>query len=550
MCELTPLKILFFHTNYERLAFGASVTIALLPIWLAGAYFVTGDGPCHTYNASVLLDWILGRHVDFYQQFYLLNSNFEPNYWTHAWLVLLQTIMSPPLAEKVFLTGYVLAFSLGLRFLLKQINSENLFLSTVGVVFCWHHLLQMGFFNYSWSLAGMFWLIGYWKKWDHGWSWKQRLLMALGWVALFSMHPMGFGFAALGIACIILGDSITTWRHAGLRSALQQFFRSAINGLIIALPALLLAFQYLSRHGWHKGNNDQSFSGILDAIATLTMLINMNDWEHPWVNMVVLLLVSIVATAVYQRFQKKKWHSGDIWLLFLAISLMVYFVQVGANSLELLMPLRLQLLPWFGLLFWTASAYFPLRTQLGLVLVALGLQFSLFMNRLPAHRDASTLVAEWTSLASYVEERSVVMVVNYDFNGTNDVGKPIGNRIWMFNHAADYIGATMPGIIMSDNYEALMRYFPLIWRLEGDMYNRTAIDGIGFEDRPPRVDLLGFPKRSQGRQIKYVLVLGQSEDDRQHERGRELMAQLDTAYQQIAVSTKGKAVLYRLKAAQ
>jgi hypothetical protein len=314
-----------------------------------------------------------------------------------------------------------------------------------------------------------------------------------------------------------------------------------------ALPALILVVNYISRKNWHKGENTETISRMLSHLSTLEMLKLMNNSEHPVKNTVVILLLSLFIFAVFLRLKKLAWQPGDAWLLFTAVALAFYFTQVGNQSLEMLMPMRLQLFPWLGLFFWSASATYPAFSRSLFSIGALVILLGLLSVRLPAHRKASRLVSDWVSLGSLVADRSVLMVLNYDFNGTDENGKMIGDAIWMFNHATDYIGANRSGVIMSDNYEGLLGYFPLKWRLEGDLYNRTAIDGIGFEDRPPKVDLLGFPKRSQGRQIDYVLVVGRKPSDLEHERGKEIQIQLDSAYNKIAVSPEKQAELYKLR---
>lgn len=531
----------------ERVVFYACLTLALAPIWLSGKYFLTGDGPCHTYNAAVLLDWFRGKHATFYGQFYTINSHFEPNYWTHACLVAFQVIFNPAMAEKIFLSGYVLGFGFGVRFLLRKINQSAVFLSSVGMLFCWHHLLQMGFFNYSWSVVGMFWLLGFWLHCRPKPTLRQGVLLAAGWVSLYSMHPIGFTFALLAIGASLLAEGVERLRVESVFQSLRFLLRRTFQFLLTALPGMLLMADYLLRKNWFKGNNTESLGGILDALAFMTMLVTMNEREHAIKTLVILLVVVVVVGAIWSRIRQGGWQFFDFWLLFFGVALFVYLTQVGAGSLELMMPLRLQLWPWFGLIFWAATARFSSVWRALVPIAAFTVLLMLLNARLPAHRAASRLVEEWTSIAPLIKDESVLMVVNYNFNGTDETGALIGDRIWMFNHAVDYIGAERPGLIMSDNYEALLGYFPLKWRIEGDMYNRTAIDGIGFEDRPPRVDLLGFPKRSQGRQINYVLLLDQKPEDRLHERGQELMTQLQVAYDSIGASSGKRAVLYRLR---
>ena len=87
------------HPALERWIFYLLLLAAVAPVW-SGRFFVTGDGPCHVYNARILLDYFLGRHFGFYDPFYSLNTNFEPNWFGHLWLAFFQAFFAPETAEK------------------------------------------------------------------------------------------------------------------------------------------------------------------------------------------------------------------------------------------------------------------------------------------------------------------------------------------------------------------------------------------------------------------------------------------------------------------
>lgn len=530
----------------ERAIFGVSMLLGLAPLLFSGTYFVAGDGPCHVYNAHVLLDWLQGRNLDFFRQYYAINPHFDPNWWTHGWLIVLQCFLAPPLAEKVFLAGYVLAFGFGLRFLIRQVNPENMWLSSAGMFFCWHHLLMMGFYNYSWSLAGMFWMSGWWLKHSSKPDWKGLLVLMTGWVALYSMHPVGLAFCGLITGISILANAISRTKNNGFQAGFRAFGYQTGFLLLSALPALILTVQYLFRQNWVAGGNEQLLRDALDALGTLTMLITMNVREHPWVNLVVFILLSVFIVAAMDRLRSRKWQLADAWLVFTFISFAIYCKQVGPGATELLMPLRLQLFPWIGLLIWSATARFKSGFVYFISTAVIALQVVLLASRLPAHQAASRLENDWLSVADSIAPNSFVLVINYDYNGTDETGLPIGDRIWLFNHAVDYLGAQRPGIVMADNYEAHLQYFPLTWLPESNPYALAAVEGTGFENRPPRVDLAGYPARARGKKIGYVLLLGQTEQERNSPYGQELMLQLRQGYNQIAASSAGKAILYRL----
>ncbi len=85
----------------ERGLFYLLLAANLIPLWSVH-YFVTGDGPCHLYNAKVLLDFYHGGELkDFYNPWMFVNTHFEPNWFGHAFMELLLGWGAPAyLAEK------------------------------------------------------------------------------------------------------------------------------------------------------------------------------------------------------------------------------------------------------------------------------------------------------------------------------------------------------------------------------------------------------------------------------------------------------------------
>lgn len=512
----------------ERTFFFLLLGLALLPVW-SGRFFVTGDGPCHVYNARVLLDYMQGRNVDFYAPFYQLNTNFEPNWFGHLCLAAFQVFLAPELAEKVFLSGYVLLFGFGLRFLIRQINPESLFMSSVGLLFVWHHLLLSGFYNYAASIALFFWVCGWWMKCRHDWTPPRLLLLSLLWLVLYSAHPMGLVFSGAFIGSAMLWDAYGSGKAGGWKGAGASFFRQVKQTGLAALPMLVLLAEYLFRRPGHPDGNSETALTVAHDLAQLSALITLDSTERDIVKAVGILIGLLSVAAIGVRFQNRTGSSSDFILLFLGICMWQYFKQAGAQSIELLMPLRIQIFPWLALLLLIATATFPGWVRLTAPVLALGLMTALLYIRLPLHRRASAQVEDYLSCLPHIRDRSVIMVLNYEFGGSDAERRPVGNRTWLFNHAADYIGAYRTSI-MSDNYEALRFYFPFSWNWQRDMFNQTAKDGINFDNRPPRADLTNFHWRSGGYDIDYVLRLNYDERHFNHPYANEIQDQLDKGY--------------------
>jgi hypothetical protein len=86
----------------------------------------------------------------------------------------------------------------------------------------------------------------------------------------------------------------------------------------------------------------------------------------------------------------------------------------------------------------------------------------------------------------------------------------------------------------------------MIARSAPNMYTSTDKDGINFDHRPPRADILNYNRRS-GQNIDYVLMLSCRDEFRDHPYTQEIFSQLDSAYNKVFVSEFGRAILYKRK---
>lgn len=528
----------------ERLLFGMLLLLALAPAWFSGRFFVTGDGPCHVYNSRVLLDFILGQHRAFYDPFYYLNTNFDPNWLSHICLAGLQGIFAPEIAEKLFLSGYVLLFAFGLRFLLRQINPASLFLSSVGLLFVWHHLLQAGFYNYALSIALFFWVCGYWMRHRHAWTPGTMLVMAALWVLLYSAHPLGLIFSMAFIGSGLFAETLQTLRQHGARQTWVQLRGPVFRLMLAATPMLVLLIAYFLRKPWGADPNTSTVAGLAADFFQVKTLITLNSTERDIAKFAGALVGLLLARAIWQRRSTRV--SADFILLFTVFVLWQYFRQAGNGALEQALPERIQPFIWLGLLCWTATAQFPKFIHWLAPALAAVLLGAFLSVRLPILQKAAALVEDYVNATQHIDDESVILVLNYDFGGLDFDGRPIANRNALFMHAADYIGAYRAAI-MSDNYEATRAYFPMIWHWQRNMFGQTDKESINFENRPPRADILSFDWRSEGHKIDYVLLLSYDQRFYDHQYSREIMGQLETAYRFVSGSPRGKAEIWKRK---
>jgi hypothetical protein len=528
----------------ERFFFVLITATLLFPIWSVD-YFVTGDGPCHLYNSKILLDWWQHQHIDFYKPFYFLNTNFEPNWLYNLITVPLLQYFEVGTAEKLFFSIYVLGFCLGFRFLISQINPQAVFLSHLGLLFCYHKILMTGFLNNSLSMMLWLWMAGWW--WRHRDSKSTWVLWvtALLWLLLYSAHPMGLVFTGMTVSTMLVGLAIYDYKSGGWSIALQSGWDRAQRTLVSILPALILFLEFMFRREWKPSEATHNALQILNDVFHVATLNAVHSTERDFANATGITCLLFFLAALWLRFRRFRWQFSDGLLLFVLLTWYIVLFPPSSFSGGLEVALRLILLPYFAMLSWSATATFPRWATILGSTAALVIAVGFTVARVPVHKRASDYASEVLSAKDHIKVPSTILTLNYDWAGLTPDNQPISNRNWLFNHVDCYIGAAQTAVI-SDNYEVNYWYFPLISRSHTNMYQQTDKDGLNFDHRPPCADILSYNRRT-GQNIDYVLMLSYRDEFKDHECTKSIFDQLAQGYDKVFTSQLGRVVLYKRK---
>jgi len=184
--------------------FFALALLYLVPFWIVH-YLPTVDGPCHTYNAWILLHYGDSREYPLFRQYYEINAEPYPNWIGHGIMVLLMLVAPPLVAEKVLVSLYALAFLGGLWYFAGSVRPGSRWLAFLGFPFVFNSLFQFGFYNFSISLALFLWVLGFW--WRHrdrpgDLRYVVGINLLLG-LCYFS-HILSFGLSLVAIAVLWL----------------------------------------------------------------------------------------------------------------------------------------------------------------------------------------------------------------------------------------------------------------------------------------------------------------------------------------------------------
>ncbi|MCW5922979.1 MAG: hypothetical protein KIS77_11580 [Saprospiraceae bacterium] len=532
----------------ERFVFHLLLAANLVPLW-AFQYFLTCDGPCHLYNAKVLLDfWQGGEPKAFYETWLYLNTRFEPNWFGHAFMTLLMGLQIPAfLAEKLLQTVYVLAFGLGLRYLIQQINPSNLFLSSFGLLFAHHYVFQMGFYNYSCSLAAMFWATGYWLHIRRGYAPGQLLVLAIGLLVLYFCHPVGLLFTLLLIGSLLVGDFWNDTRAHKRDKINWQKFGQAMAAIAVAtLPVVVLFAEYLFFKGINATPRGEPTSALWHLLRENRGLLIMDISERWWAVAVAVACALMALHAAYNKLKNKDRRWTDALLGVFLFTVWLYFNQPGSVAGGGITPLRLVLLPYLTLILWLASTYFSIKLKRAVLVFSVVVSAAFLTLRFPHYKMANEAVQEYASCAAVIPNYATVLPISFNHHGQIGSGRYVAEAIWLFVHAGDYVGVDKH-IVLLGNYEAHTRNFPLVWREGRNPFVLLSKDGDYFEEQPPRADILGLPDKTGGAHVDYVVTWCKDQRFQDHPYTQEINQQLEQGYDLIFISEHGLAKVFKRK---
>jgi hypothetical protein len=167
-------------------------------------YFLTGDNPSHLYNASVVSDLLRNGQSSFYGNFMDINSSIGANWFSHILLGCLLYFFSPPIAEKILITLYIIVFLTG-AYRLIRFNTKEYNILPLGIfLLLFHIILIKGFINFSFSIAYLLWFVWHYLKFIQHPNRLHLLYCFLSSILLYLLHPVTYfiGFLAVVLVCI------------------------------------------------------------------------------------------------------------------------------------------------------------------------------------------------------------------------------------------------------------------------------------------------------------------------------------------------------------
>ena len=511
--------------------------LCLSYIWLPH-FFVTGDGPCHLYNAQVLHDLWVGKNVAFYDRFYTLAYQPNPNWLSTFVLAILLFAVNGVLAEKIFLSCYVILYIVGFYLLIKKIRPNATYLPLLVLLFVFPHTMSKGFYNFSFSVAFYFWVVWSWLRFLDKRNIGNALLFFLFMLLIFFTHLLAFGFAAFTCAALVVSYAVANGQaergHSG-------FFLKNILWLCLMLAPFVILMQWFTQK---EGGLQLQLSPHLYRLVELAQykyLVNVTHTEVPFAFIAGIAVLLLFLVSMLRFGSRPVINKYDGFLLSFLFVLFVYlFFPEDFLGRLILITMRVQIFVFIIMACCVAYMLPPgkLEGTGSLILFMCFVGLSIF--RISCLLSASDGVADYVSGIDNIKPYSVVLPLDFSPGGKDRHGKPIGDRNWLFTHAAEYMSTEKP-LIFLDNYEANMGYFPISWNKGVNPYNYLS-KYEGIEGQPPYADIDEY-QRTTGVIIDYILMWCYDPRFLQSEHFSAFYHQVNSEYHMVYTSPNNRTIL-------
>lgn len=523
--------------RYLIILFFLGVVICLIPIW-SNYYFVTGDGPSHLYN-STILNTLFEENQGFTANYYEINKEFEPNWLSHSLYSILVRIFPGFIAEKILLTSYITLFFLGLKSLLKTINPSSTWLVLVSIPLVYQKIFLMGFFNCAFGFVVFFYTLDFWLRNKSNLTWKNVAFLTILLLLNFFTHPISLALSLSTIGLSFLGS---TFQEQDLVKEWKRILARILKLTLAILPSLLLIISYVLRSNQASIPLSLSNKQLYHSLIEADFLFNLSLNEHLPAMLFSIFLGIVLLHALVKLFVVKDWALKGGFGVLLLLLIGLYFnlpdyMAGGAFFVE-----RLQFVIFLIAILWIANFSFSpfLNKTYASVLFLLG--SIIVVNRYSTHHEMSKAAFEIVSSTDFVEDNSTLLTLSYNHNGLGLSGELICNHFWSFMHIGDYVCAEK-NLVSLTNYEANTGYFPINYKDEVNPYGQLGF----FEGQPPNPTIKEYNENTPGN-IDYVLLVFYEKKYDSLPEVKNTFADLNESYDKIYTSENSRAILYKQRA--
>jgi hypothetical protein len=444
------------------------------------------------------------------------------------------------IAEKIFLTLYVLLFIGGFYLLVKKISNGHPYWPLVIFIFVFNYPLFKGFYNFSFSIAFYLWMVWSWLRFLEKGSVSKAMLFFLFVTLAFFTHLLAFVFGAITCAALVLSYAAATDSGTAKQKTTHYFLKYCGSLALLMSPFLALMYWFTKKEGGMQIGLRHHFYRLAELIK-FKYIVDITHQEESIAAIAGIILLIIFCASLIRFRKHSSINKYDGFLVSLLFAGFVYlFFPEDFLGRSILISMRVQLYI-FIIIVCCISYMLPfnkMKNSGGIILFACFIVLSIV--RIPCQLLASEGVSEYVSCAGYIRPHSVLLPLDFSQEGKDKNGKIIADRNWLFCHTSGYLGLEKP-LIDLDNYEANIGYFPISWNDGVNPYIHLDKNGMGSY---PRYAAINEYKKNAGVTIDYIVMWCYDPSYLQNEYFSKMYTEINALYHLVYTSQTGRILLF------
>lgn len=500
--------------KHDAIVFYALLVLHAAPLAMH-RWFPTVDGPAHLYNAKLILDALTGVAA---LPSYLEIGNLTTNWLGHGILAFMLAISSAEWAETGIQLLQVLGLPLAFRFTIKAMGGNRAF-AIMAFPYSYSFLFFYGFYNFNISLILALITLGVWWRSRSNASVGNRVLVMM--LALFTgfAHIFGLAFLLMTAGLFIVVCAARKENSLNLKEAFLVF------APFIPSVALLLFFVT-------NATESKATDVFLPVGALWTDLLRIAPSKgieygkegvfSQWILYLHLLMLMVLPFVLRKQERTSATHSISMALA-AALLLCAYFVLPdGKEGYAGFVNARLLLLFFISLSLAMATIRWPKLLSFTVLFISTYISIGMLEIYINAQSTHTKLATALVNQSASIKPGSVVLPF-------------IASDRFIYGHISGYAGVEQH-IILLDNYEAALGYFPLSWK-------KSRLPNFTLNGQPRVQGCPAWPANTDNdaMEVDYVLLI----EDTPSDCTARLRAELDTTHSLIYRNPEHPFLLYQ-----
>lgn len=423
-----------FSGKTEVFLFYICVLLSMVPVLLPG-HFVTLDGPAHLYNSRLIRELLLGNEL--VDRFFTFNTRPEPNWSGHFLMALAGSILPSMAVMKLLLCLIIFLTASGFRQLVLKTEPANFRMSWL--IFPWlcSFPFMLGFLNYSLGFAILPWILFQWIKDMEKPTDSRFIILLIFFLFAWFSHLMIFAVTVIAITFLSLMSENKVYRIKRM--------------MLLSLPFVAAGILFINSKGtggMELYDDKLPVKELFLYFATARPLIIYDFSKEQTAGIAYAIFLFIILIYSIKRKKENKY--------FVAVSLfaftmaVLHFLFPNTYAAGGLITIRLTQLTFLAVLWLVSLSDIPVLFQKLTAFISIFFSLTFFNLHHTTARQLSKQAMTYQEAARKIPDDSVVLPLNYSEN-------------WLHANFSGFAGAER-NLLILDNYEADMGYFPLHWK--------------------------------------------------------------------------------------